>query len=557
MENTSEGCAVQANYESEDTPNRFVDVSHGLAKNTGIFLGKSYKILTQLSKAAKHSCEKIVGAPTVSDEEDLYSQLADPAADVADARMEPVFKTSSALDPGLEETSCSKRAMRALVTALESDLAVVRNQLQETQNRVDQLRSGLKALDAEKQSLVCELEGLQGHTNDQTAEEDVVSGRVALLESDLAVARGELEKARGQDAEAQEQLTSRLKAIQAKNESLICDLAKAGDEVNDTRVQAKQASGRASMLDSDLSADQYRLSESVQEEVAETIENSVEPLIEKAAEADEQTRASSDSQESGDLPARAQLPGSPEVTKEEIEAADFSSPADKIILSSTLPNLVDNQDEGIRVYAAKTISGIRHQLSVRVLIAQLAREPSVKVRQECIKALGAVGMKEGQDAVEHALGNEIVEIRLAAVRALYNLAGIEAAPALLAMFSDEDELVRRRAATYIGWLGEDEYAVELLALLNDSSVMVRRAAVESMANLRCREVVSGLIDHLNDPDKTVGKAIADTLTIITGEKMSLPFPENHASLQRLITRWRQLWQEQCQDKSHVRVRSKS
>ena len=170
--------------------------------------------------------------------------------------------------------------------------------------------------------------------------------------------------------------------------------------------------------------------------------------------------------------------------------------------------------------------------------------------------MGTLGLKEAQDTVERALGDEIVEIRLAAVRALYNLAGAESAPALVGMFSDEDELVRRRAATYIGWLGKKEYAVKLLAPLNDRSVMVRRAAIESMANLRCREVVAGLINQLNDPDKAVRKDIIAALKIITGKKMSGPFPKDEQSLLRLMERWRQWWQEQCQDKSHVRVSSK-
>ncbi len=434
MENTNEDSAVQADYEPEDALSRLVDVSHSLAKNTGILVGKGCKTVTQWSNAVKHACEKIIGAQSVSGEEDLYSQLADPAMTVADARMDTVFKASSALDPGLEETSPSKRAMRALVTALETDIAVARNQLQEAQNQIDPLTPKLKALEAEKRSLARELKRLRGHDKDRAPQEDVVSER-------------------------------------------------------------------ASVLESDPSADQGRLSESIQDKVTQTVPNSVEPLIEKAAKTDERTSLSSSRQESEASAIQAEVPDSPEVTKEEIEAADFSSPADKVILANALSELTGSRDEGLRIYAAKAIGPIQHELTVKVLVAQIAREPSTKVRQECIKALGALGMKEGQDTVERALGDEIVAIRLAAVRALYDLAGAESAPALIGMFRDADEMVRRRAATYIGRFGKKEYGVDLLALLNDSSVLVRRAAIESMANLRCREAVCGFIDHLNDPDR--------------------------------------------------------
>jgi len=113
------------------------------------------------------------------------------------------------------------------------------------------------------------------------------------------------------------------------------------------------------------------------------------------------------------------------------------------------------------------------------------------------------------------------------------------------MFSDEDEEVRRRAVTCIGWLGQEALAVELLVPLSDSSVSVRRSAVEAIGNLRSRQVVPSLIERLNDPEKSIGNAALGVLETITGKKMSRgPFPRNEKLLQRLIARWREWWKEE-------------
>jgi hypothetical protein len=70
-----------------------------------------------------------------------------------------------------------------------------------------------------------------------------------------------------------------------------------------------------------------------------------------------------------------------------------------------------------------------------------------------------------------------------------------------------------------------------------------------MSNLCSHTVVSSLIEHLDDPEKAIREAIIAALKIITGKKMSPDavqsgFPENEKSIQQLIARWRQWWNEQ-------------
>jgi HEAT repeat protein len=240
-----------------------------------------------------------------------------------------------------------------------------------------------------------------------------------------------------------------------------------------------------------------------------------------------------------------------EVTAEELKDAVFDHVTEKIIFTKALSDMT-SQDQTARIDAARAIGGIRHELSVRALIARIAIEPIPQVKGEYIKALATLNMKEGLPVIEHALTDQIPSVRLAAVRALYRVAGAESGPMLIRMFYDEDESIRRRAVVCIGWLGKKEFATALVPLLDDSSILVRQATIEAMVNLCSKMVVSALIDHLGDPEKAIRKAIVAALKSITGKKMSPDavqsgFPEDEKSIQQLIARWRQWWNTQYPD----------
>ena len=231
------------------------------------------------------------------------------------------------------------------------------------------------------------------------------------------------------------------------------------------------------------------------------------------------------------------------VTQEQVHAAVFSDTTEKIIFARALSD-VSSHDAIARADAARVMAGVHHDLSVKALVAQMAREPSAQVRQECIKALTALKTKEALAAVDRALSDRAASVRLAAVWGLYHLNGAKSATALVHMLSDEDQDVRRRAATCIGWLGQEVLAVELLPLLADSRVSVRRAAVEAMGSLRCRQVVSALIEHLNDPEQSIRKAVLGAIQTFTGKKMRGPSPKSKKSFERLVARWREWWKEE-------------
>ena len=458
MEKTSQGPVVRAAHTAMRSLGSIAGVSCNLARDTGKFIGESPEILAQFSKAVKQSTYKKIaefrnGDTTAA--EDSHSQ-----APVTNEHIEPTSETSG-LEPDVEGPAVRPRAMRALVTALESDLAAVRRQLAETQSQAKENRS---------------------------------------------------------------QLTSQLKTLKAEKKSLISELAKARNKTNEAKPRKGAINEPTTVPKSKLDAPQHKLEKAEKDTEAKSSSDV------SAAQTQIETALSN-----GDQKKAAVVP---------VEAADLPSASEKVIFTKALSDIT-SEDAAVRTDAVKVIAGIRHQLSVRTLAAQMAHEPSVQVRQECVKALMTLEMPEGSAAVQRALTDKEAPVRLAAVWGLYRLAGTESAAALIRMLSDGDEDVRRRAVTCIGWLGQEELAVELLPLLDNSSVSVRRAAVEAMANLRCRQVVWPLIEHLNNPAESVRKAVFSALKTITGKKMSGPFPKNAKSLERLTARWQEWWKQQC------------
>ena len=410
----------------------------------------------------------------------------------------------------------------------------------------------------------------------QADQEKSAKSLISVLESDLASARGQLQELQSKAEEAQSQIASQLGDLQLEKESLLTELEQARSQANEAAIQASEAKTQAAVLEiletNLAAAQQHNLEKSrkedqgvkpqppsemspVQTEQGAGLPKPVEEVVVGAA--GEKNKPSTETATVGPAEqvslrteeqpsyviSEGRMPSPAAVTDEEAQAAVFPNATDKVIFTRALSDIT-SQDATVRADAAKTMAGVRHELSVKALVAQMASESSAQVRQECIKALAALEMKEALPAVKRALTDEAGSVRLVAVWGLYHLAGTESAPALIRMFYDEDEEVRRRATTCIGWLGQEELAVELLPLLDDSSVSVGRAAVEAMGSLRSRQTVSALIERLSDPDVSIRKAVLGALKTITGKQMSGPFPRDEKSLQRLIARWQEWWKEE-------------
>jgi outer membrane murein-binding lipoprotein Lpp len=505
----------------------------------------------------------------------LFTRPFDEFALVTDEQDEATPQTPL-LKLEIENTAPRGDELVSIVTALESDVAEVRSQLAEAQNRIEdmqsQFASQLSELQSQKDSLIFDLEQTTKEVNHLRSTEAMLRARMTAMESELDTTKTELEKARRPERFAKPQLLSEVSIAQTEPEVLLSEQQQdetvvsveekvepfreitTAENKNEAEIAIEESPSQPQVADFDIpvseivgitETEQSELPEQEQKEPAVVqTEQKVESSIETTAvQSDGQEQVQAEVEEFQPVFAETSNSVPADVAIEEVNAADFDSTAEKIIFIRALSDIA-SQDKAMRVDAVKVMASIRHELSVRALVAQMACEPSVLVRQECIKALTGLEMKEGACAVERALADEAASVRLAAVWGLYRLAGTESISALMHMLSDRDTSVRRRAITCIGWLGKEEVAVELLPLLEDNSVSVRQAVVEAMGNLHCQQAIPSLIERLNDPDETTRKVILNALETITGKKMNGPCPRDEKSSLRLVARWQQWWKDE-------------
>ena len=405
----------------------------------------------------------------------------------------------------------------------ESLLVELRKARSETREAAGHAKSQLRDLQEERERVACDLEIARSALQEGMAREDALKTQVGLLESEFAFARREMRKTRDEAdllrselADATSRLSAVISTVSSENETVAPDFAEGQSSPSGSAGASPSRSG---------------------------VEEEAQPSRESiAAPRDGQTNPAGSGQESRFSAAAAEAQIPPAVSPEEAGAAVFPNAAQKVIFTRAFLDLA-GQNAATRATAAKALGGVRHELSVRILAAHVAHEPSPQVRQECVKSLTAMNRRGALPAVQRALTDPAASVRLAAVRGVYRLAGRESAPALASVLYDPDEEVRRRAATCIGWLGGEEHVAELLPLLMDPSVSVRRTAIEALGNLRSIRAVSRLIDCLSDPEDSIRRAASAALDAVTGKKMCESFPEDADSLERLIARWCAWWSE--------------
>jgi HEAT repeat protein len=225
---------------------------------------------------------------------------------------------------------------------------------------------------------------------------------------------------------------------------------------------------------------------------------------------------------------------------------------------SIIPALVRHlrdQDDDVRAIAAAAL-GHLHALETVPVLAELANDPSDVVRQSVVAALGSLGCpstgsgrnhrglgrkrgflgraiwrsvwwkkrpapKPPADPIElavatleFALADPSAAVRAEAALALGRIGpdAAAAAPRLIDLFQEGDEMVRCQAAQALGEIGEVDgaTAAALVGLLGDASATVRVSAAQALGALRKAAApwVTALVPLLQDRDESVRKAAA-------------------------------------------------
>ncbi|MHC4159538.1 MAG: HEAT repeat domain-containing protein, partial [Planctomycetota bacterium] len=361
---------------------------------------------------------------------------------------------------------------------------------------------------------------LVGHKGDNIIKTltNVLKTQAAAMESGLAALRQELVKAQEGAKKSEHTVNcNKSKEIGIEQGDTIARLS-----LDDNTVQIEMQAEPCEQYEEQIPpvSTEEKATTSMETDAAEA-----DAAEADAAEANEQADIGVEQEQPQPLTAEAQTSALADIWQQEVEAATFPNATDKIVFTRALSDMV-SQDATLRADAAKALAGIRHELSVRALAGQMGREQSEQVRQECIRGLTKLEMKEGLAAVESALTDQVAQVRLVAVWSLYLLAGVEAVPALIRMFSDENEQVRRRAITCIGWLAQGQ------------------AAVDTVGNRHSQQVVSALVGRLDDPEKSIRTAALGVLETVTGKKISDQLPPDEDSHQDIIARWKKWWTQE-------------
>lgn len=143
------------------------------------------------------------------------------------------------------------------------------------------------------------------------------------------------------------------------------------------------------------------------------------------------------------------------------------------------------RNKGERLMALRGLARQQDEAAIEVLGALTTHDPDATVRRIAATALGNIGGEAVVAALEAALGDPDVEVRIQAMRGLHAIEG-EAAAAPLGELAlgDADPGLRRQAVNLLATLRSDEARSTIDLAVSDPDDSVRAAAEEALARPR-------------------------------------------------------------------------
>ncbi len=106
-----------------------------------------------------------------------------------------------------------------------------------------------------------------------------------------------------------------------------------------------------------------------------------------------------------------------------------------------------DEEKDVRAAAARALSGIRGKMPISALVAvAMRKEEHWSVRAAAIRAMGASGEPVYLNAVNLTLDDEDDSVRIAAMHALVQLKGLDAAPRLILIAQRDKKMHIKQAA---------------------------------------------------------------------------------------------------------------
>jgi hypothetical protein len=512
---------------------KFIEIIGTASERTGAFAGRLTTFGSKIAGFASGGVsagKNTPGLPAENTKHKSQSKAVMSSAETED-QSEPKNPLSKA------ENTCLKNELEQVLHKSHGTAASEQRAEAETQQKTKEIQNKLEMkirdLQNKNKSLTSALQMAQKELNEAQDREKALKIQLTLLESDIAALRCEIEKSKNDKSidnttQAKDHLLSFEPARKQTTEAPITGGVESSMDSTNSITEKQPIETSCAEDKSPISTDITPPQTNCQQDivVVSDVEEVNLPLKTASPQVGEQLDEKTENIDRPELKSETHKKlkaglevdseQSTQVTFEDVQAADFANGAEKIIFLRALSDLAD-REVAARSDAIKALSGIRHQLSIRALDAHIKKESSVFARQQCIKALTGLDMREGLKTIEQALSDEAASVRLAAVWGLYQLAGTDGIQALTRMLFDEDEGVRRRAITCIGWMGLE---------------------VRKKDSHRPHQTVSALIQCLNDPAESIKNAALGALQAVTGKK----FSAKSASPESLTELWQKWWQ---------------
>jgi HEAT repeat protein len=155
-----------------------------------------------------------------------------------------------------------------------------------------------------------------------------------------------------------------------------------------------------------------------------------------------------------------------------------------------------SDDHNSRLHAARAISVGRCTTALPQLMGHCTNS-NAEVRERIMQIFGAIGSSNQLAAVNEAINDPEVTVRLAAIEAYQKIGQRTGAATLAQKIDDPDPHVRAAAVRAFGLTRDKSVAPKLRPLLHDPNSFVRSAAAEALGRIGDRAAVPDLIKLLS------------------------------------------------------------
>jgi hypothetical protein len=223
---------------------------------------------------------------------------------------------------------------------------------------------------------------------------------------------------------------------------------------------------------------------------------------------------------------------------------------DKALLVESLREF-QSGDENAAAAAAHGLGRLSNPASVD-LLQELARVGPEKVRVEAVDALAKIAGESTLPFFETIFkADESHRVRLATVRAHYQVGRGKNVQFILEAIHDPAPTVRRRSVTCLGWLRDSVAVPSLTQALTDSDPSVKRAAADALGHTGDSGALPALMHALDDSDSQLIPRVLKALENVTGEN-----PPERLDGHGLVAFWKDWFDKTQTDKTRGKSASR-